>query len=119
MVTHEMPERPAVASGAETVDFPWNDAVAAVAALDAAANELTAHIETRGEIRQTITEWKGPYREGHDGEYHRLTAVLWGLVGALVVRAGAIVAGAEDAAAQQLVHNTAVTDRDLVTVAAP
>lgn len=102
-----MPARPAIEAGAEVVDFPWDDATAAVQALDAAANELSAQIETRGEMRQTITDWQGAYRDEHDDEHSSLATSLWGLVGTLVFRGGAIVGGAEDAAAQQLLNNTA------------
>lgn len=111
MVAHEMPDRPEVEAGAEVVDFPWDDAAAAVAALDAAANELTAQIEARGEMQQSITAWEGAYRDEHDDEHSRLAMALWGLVGTLVFRAGAVVAGAEDAADQQMRNNTAAVER--------
>jgi hypothetical protein len=102
-----MPIRPETEPGAVVVDFPWADAAAAVAALDAAANELTAQIETRGTMRQSITDWDGPYRDEHDDEHFRLVQTLWGLAGTLSFRAAAVVSGAEDAAEQQLLNNAA------------
>lgn len=104
-MAHEMPARPVVADGAVVVDFPWEAAEAAVAALDAAVAELTVQSEGHPLLRTTITDWEGAFRDEHDDAYYRLTTTLWGVLGQLSFRAGAIVAAAEEAVDEQIRRN--------------
>lgn len=104
---HEMPARPVVADGAVAVDFPWAEAEAAVAALDAAVAELQVQADGHPQLRTEIGDWEGAYRDEHDDAYYRLTTRLWGVMGGLSFRAGAIVSAAEEAVEQQWRNNNA------------
>jgi len=104
-MAHEMPARPVVADGAAVVDFPWDAAEAAVTALDAAVAELSVQAEGHALLRSTITDWEGAFRDEHDDAYYRLSTTLWGVLGQLSFRAGAIVAAAEEAVEEQLRRN--------------
>jgi hypothetical protein len=110
VVTHEMPARPTVGPGADAVDFPWDDAAAAVEALDAAVAELISQLDSRTSMREVITDWEGRHRDEHDDAYFGLVTRLWGLVGTLSFRAGAIVDGAAEAVSQQVRSNDAAAE---------
>lgn len=104
-MAHEMPARPVVADGAVVVEFPWAAAEAAVTALDAAVAELSVQSDGHALLRTTIGDWEGTFRDEHDDTYYRLGTTLWGVLGQLSFRAGAIVAAAEEAVAEQTRRN--------------
>ena len=109
-MAHEMPARPEVAEGARVVDFPWDAAEAAVAALDAAVAELQVQADGHARLRGEIGDWEGAYRDEHDDAWYGLLTRLWGVMGSLSFRAGAIVHAAEEAVEQQLRYNNAAYD---------
>jgi hypothetical protein len=97
----EMPERVEPVDGADEVDFPWSDARTAVAALDAAADKLHDQLGHRPDMRGTLDEWEGTYRNEFDDTDDRLMAYGSAAKDSLRVYAGAIAQGAEHANAQQ------------------
>lgn len=97
----EMPARVEPENGAEEVDFPWSDARTAVAALDAAADKLHDQLGRRPDMRGTLDEWEGTYRNEFDDTDDRLMAYGSAAKDSLRVHASAIARGAESANAEQ------------------
>ena len=59
----EMPTRVDPAPGAYEVEFPWEAASAAVAALNAAESMLGSQLGARPAMVETIVDWEGRYRD--------------------------------------------------------
>lgn len=97
----EMPERVEPVDGAEEIDFPWSDARTALPALDAAADEIHDQLGHRPDMRATLDEWEGTYRNEFDDTDDRLMDYGSAAKDSLRVYAGAIVQGAESANAEQ------------------
>jgi hypothetical protein len=97
----EMPERVEPVDGAEEVDFPWSDARTAIAALDAAADKIHDQLGHRPDMRDTLDEWEGTYRNEFDDTDARLMDHGSAAKDNLRVYAGTIVRGAESANAEQ------------------
>jgi hypothetical protein len=97
----EMPERVEPVDGADEVDFPWDDARTAVAALDAAADKLHDQLGHRPDMRGTLQEWEGTYRNEFDDTDDRLMDYGSAAKDNLRVYAGTIAHGAERANAEQ------------------
>jgi hypothetical protein len=97
----ELPERVEPVDGAHEVDFPWSDARTAVAALDTAADKLHDQLGQRPDMRGTLHEWEGTYRNEFDDTDDRLMAYGSAAKDNLRVYAGAIARGAESANAEQ------------------
>jgi hypothetical protein len=62
----EMPTRVDPAPGASQVEFPWEAASAAVAALNAAESMLGSQLGERPAMIETIVDWEGRYRDQFD-----------------------------------------------------
>lgn len=106
MSTHEMPQPVAAGPGAVVVEFPWSQAILAVAALDIAASELSSHAGERADMNGRLSAWEGRYRDEFDEVHGDLEGRSSELVEALRGLAGAIVGGAEDAVNAQMAENT-------------
>jgi hypothetical protein len=97
----ELPERVPPEDGAEEVDFPWSDARTAVTALDAAADKIHDQLGHRRDLRGTLDDWEGTYRNEFDDTDNRLMDYGDAVKNNLRVYAGTIVQGAEHANAEQ------------------
>lgn len=110
----EMPERVQPADGAEVVDFPWDDARTAVSAFDAAADKIHDQLGLRPDMRDTLDEWVGTYRNEFDDTDDRLMAYGDAAKDNLRVYAGAVVQGAESANAEQRRKNEECREQERV-----
>jgi uncharacterized protein YukE len=108
----EIPARVEAVAGATVAEFPWADAAAAVAALNAAASILGTQLDTRSTMLPTIVDWEGAYRREFDGAYARITGTASGLKETLATLASSIVSGAEDANQAQRTYNQAALEPD-------
>lgn len=68
----EMPTRVEPAPGADEVQFPWEAASTAVAALNAAVSTLGSQLDARPEMIDTIVDWEGRYRDQFDNKDARI-----------------------------------------------
>jgi hypothetical protein len=62
----EMPTRVEPGPRADEVQFPWEAASTAVAALNAAVSMLGSQLGARPAMIQTIVDWEGRYRDQFD-----------------------------------------------------
>jgi uncharacterized protein YukE len=93
----ELPARLAAVAPAAVVTFPWDQATAAVAALNDAVAALATHRETRTGMEPGLVEWHGSFRDDFDGAYADVRDHASDLEDELTRRANAIVGAAEDA----------------------
>jgi hypothetical protein len=68
--------RPAVATGARAVVFPWDQADALGAALAAARSAVIANLEARADAVALLSDWEGGHRREFDAERSSHEAVL-------------------------------------------
>ena len=69
--------RPPVADGARTVSFPWDQAAALGAALDASRTAVADNVAARAEgIRLFLGDWVGGHRDEYDAERAENEGVL-------------------------------------------
>jgi len=101
----ELPAPVEPAQNAVPVAFPWEQARAAVTALNSAKSLLDGQLDRRAAMRGFISDWEGAYRDEFDGKYWRLMSGGSGLVQTLATRASSIVTGAEEANARQRSNN--------------
>jgi uncharacterized protein YukE len=101
----EMPARVEAVAGAVVVDFPWESATAAVAALDRAAATLDSQLAARPGMVGTLDDWVGTYRDEFDDALGRITSTASGLKETLATLASSIVAGGENANQAQREYN--------------
>jgi uncharacterized protein YukE len=111
----EMPAKVEPVDGADTVDFPWSAATAAVSALNSAASTLGSQLDARAEMTPTITDWTGAFRTEFDTAYTRITTTASGLKERLTRMAFWIVSGADAANDQQRTNNTAAAQTQPVS----
>jgi uncharacterized protein YukE len=102
----EMPARVQPVERAVVVDYPWDAATSAVAALNAAASTLDSQLGTRAGMAGTLSDWVGTFRTDFDEAYQRITSTGVGLKDRLTTLASQIVSGAEDANEEQRQNNT-------------
>lgn len=107
----EMPLPRWAVAGAESVDFPWLQAYAVVAALNDVSATLASQIEARRVMVETIVDWEGSYRDEFDQAHERLTAHAAGMIETAASQASSLVDAAEDANSQQATLNDAAMDR--------
>lgn len=93
------------AQNAIPVAFPWQEARAAVAAINEAKSLLDGQLDRRAAMYRSISDWEGAYRDEFDDKYWRLTIGGSWLVQTLATRASSIVTGAEEANARQRINN--------------
>jgi hypothetical protein len=101
----DMPARVEPVDGAESVDFPWDAAGEAVAALERVASTLGEQLATRSEMDPTLSDWTGAYRTEFDRKYGPMTDAATALPEQARRYAAAIVSGAEAANQEQRVKN--------------
>jgi uncharacterized protein YukE len=102
----EMPARVQPVENAVVVNYPWDAATSAVAALNAAASTLDSQLGTRAGMVGTLTDWIGTFRTDFDEAYQRISSTGTGLKDRLNTLASQIVSGAEDANEEQRQNNT-------------
>jgi hypothetical protein len=101
----EMPARVEPVDGAERVDFPWDAAEEAIAALERVSSTLGEQLATRHEMGGTLSNWTGGYRWEFDRKHGPTTATAGALPEQARRHAAAIVSGAEAANQEQRVKN--------------
>jgi hypothetical protein len=101
----EMPARVQPVEGAEIVNFPWDAALDAVAAFNAAEATLGDQLGGRPAMVDTIVDWVGTYRDEFNSAYSRITGTGTGLKESLAVQASQIVGWAENANQAQRTNN--------------
>jgi uncharacterized protein YukE len=102
----EMPARVHAVENAVVVNYPWDAATSAVAALNAAASTLDSQLGARPGMVGTLSEWVGTFRTDFDEAYQRISSTGTGLKDRLSTLASQIVSGAEDANEEQRQNNT-------------
>jgi uncharacterized protein YukE len=102
----EMPARVEAVENAVVVNYPWDAATRAVAALNAAASTLDSQLGTRAGMVGTLSDWVGTFRTDFDEGYQRISSTGSGLKDRLTTLASQIVSGAEDANEEQRQNNT-------------
>ena len=101
----EMPARVQPVENAVVVNYPWDAATRAVAALNAASSTLDGQLGTRAGMVGTLSDWVGTFRTDFDEAYQRISSTGVGLKDRLATLASQIVSGAEDANEEQRQNN--------------
>jgi uncharacterized protein YukE len=102
----EMPARVQPVEGAVDVNYPWDAATRAVAALNAASSTLDGQLGSRAGMVGTLSDWVGTFRTDFDEGYQRISSTGSGLKDRLTTLASQIVSGAEDANEAQRQYNS-------------
>lgn len=101
----QMPARTEPVDGAMVVDFPWDAATAAVNALNDAVSTLDSQLGARPGMVDTLSDWRGQFRDEFDDAHQRITSTASGLKETLASLASSIVSGAESANGEQSQNN--------------
>jgi uncharacterized protein YukE len=109
----EMPARLEPVEGARAVDFPWEAATSAVSALNNAVSTLDSQLGARPGMVDTLSEWRGSFRDEFDDAHGRMMSTASGLKETLTSLAASIVGGAGSANEEQRQINFRAENPDL------
>jgi hypothetical protein len=96
-MAEELPARVEPADESVRVSYPWNEAAAALTALNVAAATLRSQLSARPGMDETLEDWEGSYRVDFDVANFRITAAAGGLADEITLFVGRIVGSAENA----------------------
>lgn len=99
----ELPAQVEPADESVRVSYPWDEAAAAVTALNAAAATLSSQLSARPGMDGTLEDWEGRYRTDFDVANWRITTTAGGLAEEIPMFIARIVGSAE--AANQMQRN--------------